>query len=376
MIRIRKLAACFAGLAALSLASPGYTQQQVIKIGVVGAMTGQFAAVGQSQFTGAEMRAKEINAAAGGKYKIELISQDDGSNCDQSVNATIKMVTQDNVVAVLGAVNSPCALAMVPITRRYSVPQFTFGVGTAITQQGSEWVFRTAVGAVGQTKELAEYATKKLNHQKIAVLYSDDEYGASMATGFKEALAAMKMQPAAYESYPRADQDFTGQLTKIKASGATALFATGAYTASALIAKQAAQLGLKVQHLGDTGNATPKYAELGGDAVEGAVLVEPFTPADPDPKVQAFVKRYKEQYNRDPDGWVAEMYDTVSIIHEAVNKSGKVERKAIRDHAAGLRTGIPYTGILGTWSFAANGDAVFPLYKVQLKGGQKVILAR
>ena len=350
MTRIRKLVAFVAGFAALSIAAPAYTQQ-VIKIGVVGALTGQFAAVGQSQLTGAEMRAKEINAT-GGKYKIELISHDDASNCDQSVNATIKMITQDNVVAVLGAVNSPCALAMVPITRRYSTPQFTFGVGTAITQQGSEWVFRTAVGAPGQTKELAEYAVKKLGHQKIAVLYADDEYGGSMATGFKAALAAMNMQPAAFESYPRADQDFTGQLTKIKASGATALFATGSYTASALIAKQARQLGLKVQHLGDTGNATPKYAELGGEAVDGAVLVEPFTPADPDPKVQAFVKRYKDQYGRDPDGWVAEMYDTVSIILEAVTKSGKIDRKAIRDYAAGLRTGTPYSGILGTWSFA------------------------
>ena len=374
MTRIRKLVVFVAGFAALSIAAPAYTQQ-VIKIGVVGALTGQFAAVGQSQLTGAEMRAKEINAT-GGKYKIELISHDDASNCDQSVNATIKMITQDNVVAVLGAVNSPCALAMVPITRRYSTPQFTFGVGTAITQQGSEWVFRTAVGAPGQTKELAEYAVKKLGHQKIAVLYADDEYGGSMATGFKAALAALNMQPAAFESYPRADQDFTGQLTKIKASGATALFATGSYTASALIAKQARQLGLKIQHLGDTGNATPKYAELGGEAVDGAVLVEPFTPADPDPKVQAFVKRYKDQYGRDPDGWVAEMYDTVSIILEAVTRSGKIDRKAIRDYAAGLRTGTPYSGILGTWSFAENGDAIFPLYKVQIKGGQKVILTR
>ena len=374
MTRIQKLAAFVVGLAALSVASPAYTQQ-IIKIGVVGALTGPLAASGQSQLTGAEMRAKEINAA-GGKYKIELISQDDGSNCDQSVNATIKMITQDNVVAVLGAVNSPCALAMVPLTRRYSVPQFTYGVGTAITQQGSEWVFRTAVGAPGQTKELAEYAVKKLGHQKIAVLYSDDEYGASMAAGLKAALATMNMQPAAFETYPREDQDFTGQLTKIKASGATALFATGSYTASALIAKQARQLGLKVQHLGDTGNATPKYAELGGDAVEGAVLVEPFTPADPDPKVQAFVKQYKNQYGRDPDGWVAEAYDTVSIILEAVTKSAKIDRKAIRDYAAGLGAGPPYSGIVGNWSFTKNGDAMFPLYKVQIKGGQKVILAR
>lgn len=373
-MHLRRLVTILAGAAALAIALPGHAQQQVVKIGVIGPLTGTFAAAGQSQITGAEMRAKEINAA-GGKVRIELISHDDASNCDQSVNATVKVITQDQVVAVLGALNSPCALAMIPITRRYQTPQFTVGVGTAITQQGSEWVFRVAVGATGQAQSLAEYAVGKLGHKKIAVLYADDEYGASMANGFKAALASMNLQPAAFESFPRSDQDFTGQLTKIKASGATALFATGSYTAAALIAKQARQLGLALQLLGDTGNASPKYAELGGDAVDGAVVVEPFTPADPDPKVQAFVKRYTQLYGRAPDGWAAEMYDTVSMIHEAIAGSGKIDRKVVRDYVASLRKGTPYTGILGAWRFAETGDAVFPLYKVQLKGGHKVILA-
>ncbi len=366
----------FAALAlAASLAAGPAHAQQVIKIGVVGPLTGAFAAGGQSQITGAEMRAKEINAQ-GGPYKIELFSEDDASNCDQSVNATVKLVTRENVVAVLGALNSPCALAMVPITKRYKTPQFTPGVGAAITKQGSEWVFRIAVGAEGQTKALADFTVNKLGEKKIAVLYSDDEYGASMANGFKTALAALGVQPVAFESFPRADQDFTGQLSKAKQAGATALYAVGAYTASALIAKQAKALGMNLKLLGDTGNATPKYIELGGEAVEGAVVMEPFTPVDPDPKVQDFVKRYKDQYGRDPDGWVAEMYDTVGIIHAAVTKAGKADRQVVRDYAASLKPGTAYTGILGQWTFDATGEAQFPLYKVEIKDGKKVIVGR
>ena len=347
----------------------------VIKVGVVGPLTGQFASGGQSQLYGAEMKAKELNAS-GGKYKIELLVEDDASNCDQSVNAAVKVITQSKVVAVLGAVNSPCALAMVPITKRYKVPQFTFAVGTAITKQGSEWVFRVAVTAPSQTKTLAEYATKKLGHKKIAVLYSNDEYGASMAEGFKKALENMGLQPAAYESYPVEDKDFSGQLTKVKSSGATVLYSTGSYAASALIAKQAKQFGLGLQLLGDTGNAHPKYVELGGEAVEGAVVVEPFTPADPDPKIQEFVKKFRDQYNRDPDAWVAEMYDTVGIIYDAVTKSGKVNPQVVRDHAASFKPGNGYKGILGEWYFDKEGNANFSLYKVQIKGGKKVILER
>jgi branched-chain amino acid transport system substrate-binding protein len=360
---------------AMVLGAGSAQAQQVIRIGVVGPLTGAFAAGGQSQITGAEMRAKEINAT-GGAYKIELISEDDASNCDQSVNATVKLATRDNVVAVLGALNSPCALAMVPISKRYKVPQFTSGVGAAITKQGSEWVFRVAVGAEEQTKALANFTVNKLGEKKIAVLYSDDEYGASMANGFKTALAALNLQPVAFESFPRADQDFTGQLSKAKEAGATALYAVGAYTASALIAKQAKALGMKLRLVGDTGNATPKYIELGGDAVEGAVVMEPFTPVDPDPKIQDFVKSYKAQYGREPDGWVAEMYDTVGFIHLAVEKAGKVDREVVRAYAASLKAGQAYTGILGQWTFDASGEAQFPLYKVEIKDGKKVIVGR
>jgi branched-chain amino acid transport system substrate-binding protein len=366
-----------AGLIAIGIAmvagDPG-NAQQTIKIGLVAPMTGAFAGAGQSHATGAEMRVKEINAA-GGKYKIELIVEDDASNCNQSTNATVKLITQDRVSAILGAVNSPCALAMVPLTQRYKVPQFTSGVGTAITQQNSDWVFRVAVAANGQTKALAEFTVKTLKQDKIAVLYSDDEYGASMAAGFKKALADLGLEPAAMEIFPRNDQDFTGQLTTVKRSGATALFATGAYTASALIAKQIKQLGMSMQLLGDTGNATPKYIELGGEAVEGAVLVEPFTPADMDPKNQEFVTRYKAQYGREPDGWVAEMYDTVGLIHEAVVQADKNDPKTIRDYVAALTPAKPYKGMLGSWAFDKAGDASFPLYKVQIKNGAKTILA-
>jgi len=360
---------------ALTGITPAIAGKKVITIGVVGPLTGQFAAVGQSQLHGAEMKAKEINAASG-EYTIELISEDDASKCDQSVNATVKLITRERAVSIIGACNSPCALAMVPITKRYQVPQFTFGVGEAITKQGSEWVFRVAVGAPGQTQALADYAVNTLGHEKIAVLYSDDEYGASMAENFKAALKRMDLQPAAYESYPRSDKDFSGQLTTVKNSGATCLYATGSYAASALIAKQARQLGLSLQLIGDTGNATPKYIQLGGEAVDGAVIVEPFTPADPDPDIQAFVEKYKSQYQREPDGWVAEMYDTVGLIHEAVVKTGKIDPKAIRDYLAGLEPGSAYRGILGDWHFGPQGNANFDLYKVQIKDGKKVILER
>jgi branched-chain amino acid transport system substrate-binding protein len=355
-------------------ASPSWSQG-VIRIGVVGPLTGSFAAGGQSQFSGAELRANEINAA-GGPFKIELLSEDDAANCDQSVNATVKLITQDHVVAILGALNSPCSLAMVPLTKRYKIPQFTTSVGTSITRQGSSWVFRAAVGATGQAAELARFAVDDLHQSKFAVLYSDDEYGASMATGFKDALAKRNIAPVDFTSFPREDKDFTGQLTQVKASGATSLYVIGAYTAAALMARQAKELGMDLQLLGDTGNATPKYIELGGDAVNGAIVMEPFTPVDPAPQIQEFVKKFRAQYGRDPDGWSAEMYDTVKMIYDAVAKAGKADPEAIRAYAAALTPEHPFKGdVLGDWVFDNAGEVHFGLYKVQIQDGKKVIVA-
>jgi branched-chain amino acid transport system substrate-binding protein len=370
---MRRSAMVAISMAALLLTAGPGRAQQVIKIGVIGPLTGPFAAGGQSQLSGAELRAKELNAA-GGPFKIELLPQDDASNCDQSVNATVKLITQDKVVAILGALNSPCSLAMVPMTRRYKIPQFTTSVGASITKQGSPWVFRSAVGAAGQTAELARFTVQDLKQTKIAVAYSDDEYGASMATGFKDALAKLNVQPVDFNSFPRDDQDFTGQLTRIKASGATTLYVVGAYTAAALYARQAKQLGMDLQLIGDTGNATPKYIELGGDAVNGAIVIEPFTPVDATPQVQAFVTAFRAQFGRDPDGWSAEMYDVVKMVHDGVAKAGKADPEAIRAYAAGLTAAAPFKGLLGDWAFDPTGEVVFSLYKVQIKNGQKVII--
>ena len=366
----------FSAVVAFALSTPGVGHgqaPQVLKIGVVGPLTGTFAAGGQSQLSGAQLRAAEINAA-GGPIRVEILAEDDAAVCDQSVNATVKLITQDRVAAIIGALNSPCSLAMIPLTRRYKVPQFTSSVGTSITQQGSPYVFRVAIGAIGQSAELARYAVDVLKLQKIAVAYSDDEYGTSMANGFKDALSTRGMAPADFSSFPREDQDFTGQLTRIKASGATGLYVIGAYTAAALYARQAKQLGMDVVLLGDTGNATPKYIELGGDAVNGAIVMEPFTPVDPAPAVQEFVAKFRAQFNRDPDGWSGEMYDTVAIIHAAAVKAGKPDAEAIRAYAAGL-AGAPFKGLLGDWVFDRSGEVSFPLYKIKIEAGKKVIVA-
>jgi branched-chain amino acid transport system substrate-binding protein len=364
------------GLCILGLLLPSISvgASRTLKIGVIGPLTGGFTAGGWSQLNGAKLRAKEINETGSG-ITVEILPEDDLSVCSQSINAANKLISK-GVISILGPINSPCTLVTVPVTEKAKVPQFTVSIGTAITRQGSKWIFRVALAADGQTRELANYVVKEKGFTKFAIMNTNDEYGQSAADGFVAALADLGIKPVIAETWTRDDKDYTGQLTRIKASDSEALFLTGSFTDSALIARQARQLGLNVTLLGDTGNATPKYIELGGDAIEGTILVEPFTPADPAPKIQEFVKKFRAEYNKDPDSWSAEFYDAVGIIYEAAKKIPDLDRAKLRDYAASLTKDKPYKGIMGEIYFDEKGDPKYSLYKVLIKDGKKVILAR
>ena len=69
------------------------------------------------------------------------------------------------------------------------------------------------------------------------------------------------------------------------------------------------------------------------------------------------------------------MYDTVKIIYDAVVKAGKPDPEAIRAYAAALTPEAPFKGLLGDWAFDKAGEVHFPLYKVEIENGKKVIVA-
>ena len=187
----------------------------VIEIGVVGPLTGDFSFGGYQQLNGSLRAAQEINEADP-TVEIKIIAEDDASNCDQTVNAITKLITQDEVLAVLGAHNSPCTLLSVPVTTQHQVPQFTVSVGTDITKQGSQYIFRINASAPRQAEELARIAVKVLGYTNVGVLFVNDEYGRSCAEAFRDALGDHGVEPAVWETWARGDRDFSGQLTKVQ----------------------------------------------------------------------------------------------------------------------------------------------------------------
>ncbi len=351
------------GLAAVVFAPFGDRAEaaKVLRLGVLGPLTGDLAFGGQFQLKGAQLQAELLNKMQN-KIKIEIIAEDDESKCDVSVSAARKLIARDKVHALLGAWQSTCTLAIVPITAAAKIPQYTTSVAGPITQQGSKWIFRVAVPTKGLNIATITYAVKKLGLKKVAILSSNEEVGKSFSASTVAALKTHGLKPVTRQEYARGDKDFTGQLGRIKATGADAIIMATGFQEQAIIARQVKELGMKVRLLGgDTIGGNPKFVDLGGKHVEGLVFATTFIPVSSDKRLAPFMKAYIAKFNERPDPWAGEFYDAVGLIFEAVKANGYVpDSKQIGAFTRNLTSAKnSYSGILGNVYFDKTGDGAW-----------------
>ncbi len=360
-----------AALLALGLALAPRAGAATVRIGVIGPYTGGSAAFGISMREGVQLAADELNAAGGikGLGRIELAQADDEGKPDVSVSAMTRLVERDKVVAVIGPINSSNCLASMKVTQKAEIPQVTpVCASPAITTQGNPFIFRTTLSDRRYAGQLAEFAVKTAGLKRFAILHDADDYGTDGATVFEQRLRELGSVPLVRERWNRGDKSFSAQLAKVKESGADALLTWGLHTEIALVAKQARQLGITARILGGTGLATPKFIELGGEAVEGSLVTLLFVPDNPEPRVQEFVRRYQAKFNRRPDTFAAQAYDTTYLLAGAIERAGQTAGKAIRD----VLLKAEHAGVTGPIVFDETGDRVRGLLVTVIKGGKFV----
>ena len=305
------------------LAGEAWSAPQVLKIGVVGPESGGSAQLGQGQRKSVQMAVEEINAQKlAGEWTLEVYFEDDEGNPTKSANAVNKLIQQQKINVLIGAINSSATLADMVMTGRAGVPQITAGsTGSSITDQGSKHIFRTAVNDEFQANALMKHAKEELGFKKIATFTAADDYGQSGAKLLAKAAEAEGVALASVQTYNNGDKDFKPQLISIRDSGSEGIFLWGLYTEAALIVKQARQLGMDVQFFGASGMAAQKLIELGGEAIQGLILTQSFLPSSENPVVAKFVEGYKERYKETPIPHGAQAYDTVYIIANAVKNA-------------------------------------------------------
>ena len=279
-----------------------------IKLGSLSALTGVGSQMGQSQRDALVMVFDKIKASGGiNGQKVDLSIEDDQMQPTVAVNAAKKLVYKDEVLVVFGTPNSPTALASLEVTMEGKVPQLVFGVAPKITQMNNPWVLRvTPVDSI-LAGHLVSFAVNEKKIKKLAILHDSTDYGKGGMTSAVEALKKYEIKPVIVETYNNDDVDFSSQLNKIKNSGVDGMIIWGLHVQGAQIMNQAKKLGVSLPIFGSSGILQGNFLELAKDSAEGCYLVSYFSIDNPAPRVQAFVKEYREKFKYDPTrsrGWL------------------------------------------------------------------------
>ncbi|WP_312470609.1 ABC transporter substrate-binding protein [Neobacillus sp.] len=346
-----------------------------IKIGANLELSGGVASYGQSIKEGIELAFEEINKDGINGKKLKLVPFDNKSDAPEAINGATKLISQDKVVAIIGAATSGNTIAQAEIAQSNKIPLLTpTGTNPDVTLKGgklNDFVFRTCFIDPFQGTVAANFATKELNVKTAAVFIDTaSDYSKGLAASFKELFAKQGGKVVLEEAYVAKDTDFHAQLTNIKGKNPDFIFVPGYYEEVGLIVKQARELGINVPMMGADGWDSPKLVELAGkDALNNTFITNHYSSGDSDQKVQEFVKAFKAKYkDKSPDAFNALGYDSAYFMADAIKRAGGSDPKKIQK-ALAETDGLDL--VTGKMKLDKNHDPIKSAVILEYKNGEQ-----
>ena len=346
-------------LAAILLAAGGsaLAQDQVVRIGVSGPLSGANAFAGKDNENGVRLAVDELNAQkikVGGKtLKFELLSEDDQGDPKAGVNVAQKFADA-GVKFVLGPYNSGVAIPASRVYNDAGILMSTVGTSPKITQSHYPSVFRIVASDTQVGASMASYAAKELKIKTVGVIDDRTAFGQGIADEFAKQARASGMTVAGREFTNDKASDFAAILTAFRAKKVDAVFFGGYAPQGAPMARQMKQLGMaNVRLLGGDTLCSPEMAKLGGDAVgENVMCAQAGAMLDKQAGGPAFKTRYKQRFQHDPDVYAPAFYDQTMFLAKAMQAAGATDAAAVGKQ---LHT-MSYPGVAGTDGYDENGN--------------------
>lgn len=322
---------------AASNSSGTASNAEAILIGVSGPLTGQNAQYGAQWKKGFDLALDEVNSTGGvNGRRIEYAFEDSQSDPKQSVAIAQKFTADPRIVFELGDFSSPASMAASPIYQRAGLVQFGFTNSHPDFTKGGDYMWSNSISQSDGMPLLADYAVKDLGLKKLAVLHLNTDWGRTSKDLFVKAAKERGAEVVAEEGYLPEEKDFRSTLTRVRDTNPDGLILISYYADAALIAQQVRATGLPQPLVAGGSVYSPKFLELGGEAVNGVYTNTSFFPSDPRPEVQKFVSSYKAKYNEEPDSFAAGAYDTMVLAANLIKQYG-TDRKALRDGLAQIK---------------------------------------
>jgi len=354
-------------IGSILLGACGQAAPETIKIGVNAPITGDIPKVGEGTKYAAEMWQEAINGAGGldiggKKYEVELVIEDNESKAESAVAANTKMITQDEVLIIIGPQASKQAVPAGQVANDNKTPMISPWSTNPATTLDRPWVFRACFLDDFQGPAVANFITNEFGFTKAGVLYDiASDYPKGLAEFFKSAWEGLHGAGSvvAYESFTTKDTDFSAQLTKIRDSGAEFLFTPQYYNEVALIAQQAHQLGFTAPIVGSDSWGSAELIPLCGEDCYGAFFTTHYAAAGAVGATKEFIDSYNAKHGYVPDDVAALTWDAFNLAKQAMEDCGTItgdlaaDRQCVRDALAKV---TEFPGITGTMTYKGTGD--------------------
>lgn len=336
----------------------GTTGAEPYRIGAVVSLTGTYAGLGTPAKQAIELERDRINAAGGiDGHLLEVVFEDDATDAAKAQAAVVRLIEQEDVLAVIGASGTGQTMAMRSDIERAQIPQVSMAGGSVITAQLSKWVFQTP----WPNRVVIPFVLKKMASAgltKVALISDTGGYGVDGRDIVLAQAGAAGVTIVADETFNPGDTDMTAQLTSIRTVGPDAVLIWNAGKEAAIVARNIRQLNMTQSIYGGSGIARVEFIKGAGEAAEGVrlgtgkILVpESYGVGTDEYKVAtSFIDRYTKKYTTPPDIFAGHAYDAVNLIAGALGRiKGDVTAVALRD---ALEETKGFASVGGTFTFS------------------------
>lgn len=383
--------------AALTAAIPTLAQESV-KLGALLPMTGDLQAFGETTLNGINLAVDQINAAGGVMDSpIDVVIGDTQTAPQPSIESANKLVSVDNVAAIMGALSSGNTIPVSEsVTSTNSIPQISnASTSPAITTlEDNDFLFRSVPSDAFQGIALAEVVQEK-GLTQLAIMYVNNDYGKGLDESFTAAFGEKGGSITGSVPYEPGKASYRGELDQLSQGGAEALLLIGYPENGVTILKQALEEGFFSSFVFTDGMKAPEIIEqIGAEFLNGSFGTAPQALDDTE-AYQSFITAYESEYGEvPPKPFIDTAYDATMILALAIEKAGSTEGEAIRDAMREVANppgtevlpgewakakdllsqgeDIDYVGASGSVNFDDNGDVAGTFAHWEIQDGEIV----
>jgi branched-chain amino acid transport system substrate-binding protein len=362
-------------VAILGLATVACAAADTVKIADIAELSGAAAPGGNNWKNGADLAAKQINAAGGilGK-KVEIVHMDTQSN-PTIARAQMQRALDDNPYAILGPTASGAVKVTMPLVEQAELPQLVAAQAAELTMGGNQSVFRMNLGQQSGMVKIADYIDTDLKSKKVAVVWIKNDYGKGGRDIFVEQLKKRGIELVADLSTEPGQVDYAVDALKVKNSGADAVFVYLTYEESARFLLEARKQRITQPLIGETSLLGQIVVNLAGEAANGVRGLVGLSPEAPLAPVKKFKDDYTKEYNAPPDFTAMGGFIAVNVIKAVSEKNGKLDSALLAKSLHGMTLDVAqYPGVLMTTTWDKNGDVERETYIGEIVGGQMKII--